>query len=343
MDNNVCVENDDFFDAPEEISSESDTTSDSSDDQGSSPELRKIGNNELSSLHYDFWSGNPKSIDERRNEFIRKTGFVLDRCQTAREGPDDSDCINNPENENELTVNENHEAENEEDHDLLWRIECLDDGKEFDIENEETMSRKITDDTGVNSSVTADEVESNFQSSNLVQLMKTESEAEKAMSQRIRVRSHKKWSKELSSLYRKQEFSAHKGSILTMKFSVDGQYLATGGEDGALNVWKVVEDERLTDFDLFSYSPVSANLNFSVNGIPNLACFLKYKEDPKAMNKLKKSLDSDGIMIPRKVFQILEKPFNEFHGHEGEILDISWSKNGVSMTCSNSTRMVLNF
>ena len=54
----ACVESDDFYDALEEISSVSDSESEDSD------ELQQVGNNGLSSLHYDFWSRNPKSIDE---------------------------------------------------------------------------------------------------------------------------------------------------------------------------------------------------------------------------------------------------------------------------------------
>ena len=48
---------------------------------------------------------------------------------------------------------------------------------------------------------------------------------------RVRVHPCSKSSKELSSLYCGQEFVAHEGSILTMKFSLDGQFLATAGED----------------------------------------------------------------------------------------------------------------
>lgn len=365
---NTCVEHDNFYDALEEISSESDSESDGSE----------VCTSELQ--HYDFWNKNPKSIDERRDDFIRKTGFVLDRCHTAREGPDDTTCMiteksNDSTTGKDLAGKKNEEAaiDEEDDDGLLWRIKCLSD----EVDDEE-----IPKEVALNSCVTVDEFQEKFGSSDLVQRFITrESEEEMDMvgkrkqqfkegnwlkrfsfkaanmfnkdkenkevftnckvsgskNQRIRVRSHKKWSKELSSLYNKQEFSAHKGSILSMKFSIDGQHLATGGEDGVLNVWKVVEDERITDFDLLRFSAVSAGMNFSVNGIPNLACFLKFKDQGNVMNKLKKSSDqsaANDIMIPRKVFRILEKPLHEFHGHEGEILDISWSKNGVSM-CIN--------
>uniref|UniRef100_A0A803LWP1 Uncharacterized protein n=1 Tax=Chenopodium quinoa TaxID=63459 RepID=A0A803LWP1_CHEQI len=387
---NACVEHDDFFDALEEISSESSCVSGSDCSESCASEIHQASNNSFSSLHYDFWSGNPKSIDERRDDFIRTTGFVLDRCQTAREGPDDT-CVITAKTDRTAGANKhdkgkglacrNHEAVNEEDQDVLCRIRCLEDGREFESEetDDEGMPRKLHE-VGSSSCYTTDEFQETYGSSNLVEdFMTAESskgcnkvfkrklqckegclkrfsfkaanmfnkDKEKnevfhnrelfgSRSQRIHVHSHKKWSKELSSMYHMQEFSAHKGSILCMKFSLDGQYLATGGEYGALNVWKIVEEGWMTVSDHLNFSIASAGLKFSVNGIPKLACFMKCKEDGNVKNKLKKCADSasNGIMVPRKVFRILEKPWHEFRGHEGEIPDISWSKNGHLLSSS---------
>ncbi|KNA09973.1 hypothetical protein SOVF_148630 [Spinacia oleracea] len=399
MATNACVQqHDDYFDAVEELSSESDSLSD--DSEGSTFELQQVHTNqEFHSSHYDFWCGNPKSIDERRDDFIRKTGFVLDRCQTAREGPDETN--NEHGDGNDLSGNNSHEVSvNEDFQNLLLRIQRLDDGRRRrsldnvdeveDDDDDEGMHRKV-DEVGSSKVYESDEFQETFGSSStlmqhfmresaddIAQQCKRKDECKElgwlkrlsfkaanmfhnnkdkenketfhnsrklfgSRSPRVRVHSHKKWSKELSSLYHKQEFPAHKGSILCMKFSHDGQYLATGGEDGILKVWNIVEEERMTDLDLLSFSVISAGLNVSVNGIPKLASLLRFKEEARVMNKVKKSGDSggDGIMVPRKVFRIVETPCHEFYGHEGEIPDISWSKNGrlLSSSVDNTVRL----
>ncbi|XP_021768493.1 uncharacterized protein LOC110732795 [Chenopodium quinoa] len=305
---NSCIEHDDFFDALEEISSESSCGSGSDCSEGCTSEIQQASNNSFNSLHYDFWSGNPKMSSDRTagaNEHDKGKGLA----------------------------GRNHEVVNEEDQDVLCRIRCLEDGREFEVEetDDEGMPRKLHE-VGSSSCYTTDEFQETYGSPNLVKHFMTRESSkgcnkvfkrklqckegclkrfsfkaanmfnkdkEKnevfhnrelfgSRSQKIHVHSHKKWSKELSSMYHMQEFSAHKGSILCMKFSLDGQYLANGGEDGALNVWKIVEEGWMTVSDHLNFSVASAGLNFSVNGIPKLACFLKCKEEGNVKNKQKK-------------------------------------------------------
>lgn len=44
--------------------------------------------------------------------------------------------------------------------------------------------------------------------------------------------------------------------------------------------------------------------------------------------------DSACIIFPPKVFRLLEKPLHEFHSHEGEVLDVSWSKHNYLLSSS---------
>lgn len=144
---------------------------------------------------------------------------------------------------------------------------------------------------------------------------------------RVRVQSCKKRSKDLSSLYGGQDFSAHKGSILCMKFSLDGQYLASAGQDAIVRVWKVIEDERIDKFDIAN-DPSS--LYFKMNPFSKLGSQDVDKEKQSDAKKLGRSADSACVIFPPKIFHLSEKPLHEFRGHSRDVLDLSWSKNGVS-------------
>ncbi|XP_047307046.1 WD repeat-containing protein 44-like [Impatiens glandulifera] len=143
--------------------------------------------------------------------------------------------------------------------------------------------------------------------------------------QRIQVQQHKKQSKELSALYIGQEIEAHDGSILTMKFSLGGEYLATAGEDGVVCIWQVVEDVRSNETDIPNID--SSCMYFTVNRLSQLVPIVVQKEK---MRKMK----SPCVIFPPKVFRILEKPLHRFHGHVDDILDLAWSKNNCLLSSS---------
>ncbi|KAH6770969.1 Transducin/WD40 repeat-like superfamily protein [Perilla frutescens var. hirtella] len=149
---------------------------------------------------------------------------------------------------------------------------------------------------------------------------------------RVRVRHCQRRLKELSALFTGQEIQAHEGSIIAMKFSHDGQYLASAGEDKIVRVWKVVEDERLDTVDIPDADP--SCVYFSVNHLSESGPLMVEKDKLNKSKSLRRTQDSACIVFPSKVFRIFEKPLHVFHGHSGEILDLSWSKDNCLLSSS---------
>ncbi|XP_059298893.1 WD repeat-containing protein YMR102C-like [Lycium ferocissimum] len=158
------------------------------------------------------------------------------------------------------------------------------------------------------------------------------SSVQKSRVQRAKVHHRKKRLKELSALFIGQDVQAHEGSILTMKFSLNGQYLASAGEDKIVRVWKVVEDERSNEIDIQDLDPSS--MYFTVNHLSQLAPLVTEKERINNLRGLKKTKESSCVIFPPKVFRILEEPLHVFQGHSGDILDVSWSNNNCLLSSS---------
>ncbi|KAL1892832.1 hypothetical protein Cpir12675_004366 [Ceratocystis pirilliformis] len=93
------------------------------------------------------------------------------------------------------------------------------------------------------------------------------------------------------------ELTSHDGAVWCMEFSQDGKYLAAAGQDGIVRVYAVLAspEDRYSEED----------------SIP----------DP-----------SHGERLRAPVFR--SRPVREFSGHEGEVLDLTWSKNGFLLSSS---------
>jgi hypothetical protein len=150
-----------------------------------------------------------------------------------------------------------------------------------------------------------------------------------------KVRHYRKRYKEFTALYMGQEIEAHEGSIWTMKFSLDGRYLASAGQDRVIHVREVMESSRTFGAD--TPDLYASKAYFSLNGQELVPLNVEDHANKMKRGKIlgsKKSSNSDCIVLPNKVFQLSEEPVCSFHGHLDDVLDLSWSPSQYLLSSS---------
>lgn len=158
--------------------------------------------------------------------------------------------------------------------------------------------------------------------------------------ERIRVRQYGKSVKDLTAMYKSQEIQAHNGSIWTIKFSLDGRFLASAGEDCVIHVWQVVEMERKGDLLIDRPDDTSLSLLVLANGSPEPNLVSTSLDNPLEKKRRgrpsisRKSVSLDHIKVPETVFGLSEKPICSFQGHSDDVLDLSWSKSQLLLSSS---------
>ncbi|VVB15828.1 unnamed protein product [Arabis nemorensis] len=319
-----------------------------------------------SGFHFDIWNDSPASVVERRRKFLEWMGVEEDRVQSKNSVSVTNVC--NGAHENSV------EAEQRSDGFSSSSSQVSSSGSSS-VEVSEELSLRVDKNVGgchvtrrQSSSMASCsnsrccQVKETEKQSNIAGLItsfkkgwltrlrsmgctadtKIESSGRTRASSgygdmisRVKVKHCKKQSKELSALYQSQDIKAHNGSILAMKFSGDGKYLASSGEDGIVRVWKVMEDKRsLVRRDCLNEINPSC-MYFEVNDLSQLKPVLVDEEKPKKTTEsFRKTSDSACVVFPPKVFRIMEKPLYEFRGHTGEVLDISWSKDNYLLSAS---------
>lgn len=151
-----------------------------------------------------------------------------------------------------------------------------------------------------------------------------------AKNQWVRVRQTGKAHKELSALHLCQEFQAHEGCVWTIRFSLDGRYLASAGEDRVIHVWEVQECEVMSlRPDEGSLTPLHPSLLASSSETPSLSS--EKKKKGKFGSKRGTAIP-EYVHVPESVFSLSDKPHCSFRGHLDDVLDLSWSKSQVQLT-----------
>ncbi|KAG0458755.1 hypothetical protein HPP92_021883 [Vanilla planifolia] len=159
---------------------------------------------------------------------------------------------------------------------------------------------------------------------------------------RMKVRHYGKHHKELTGLYLSQEIHAHNGSIWTIKFSLDGHYMASAGEDLVIHVWQVLDHERRSELHMYRPEPQIGNGhplvalvgNGSAEQISALECMDDSHWEKKRRAKASGMRSSDNLTVPEQVFALSERPVCTFTGHLDEVLDLSWSESQYLLSSS---------
>ncbi|CAM0945086.1 unnamed protein product [Alopecurus aequalis] len=156
---------------------------------------------------------------------------------------------------------------------------------------------------------------------------------------RVKVRPSGKSHKELSGLFMNQEIHGHKGSIWSIKFSPDGRYLATAGEDCVIHVWEVLQSTRMSvqrELEDNGTCNPFVTMVCDDSSEPVLASEGSHWEKKLPAQALRsgRSVSSDRLRVPEHVFALSEKPVITFAGHSEDVLDLCWSKSQYLLSSS---------
>lgn len=251
---------------------------------------------EEESSDYDIWLREPLSVEERRKSFFVEMGFS-ERSISGETEAVEMERVDESSGESidvDSLLVDRRKSNSE--------ANCSVDYSGLDMDMEEVM---ILDEECEMKQFEASVISKKKKKKNVMRWLRSfshklkknhapdESKDSKPVAMRVE-RNRKLWT-ECSAVYAGQVVKAHDGLIWTMKFSPDGRFLASGGEDGLVCIW------RLTMVDA-SFKPEEC-------------CYGSHTDT--------------SIVVPDKVLHIGDAPLQRLKGHRGDVLDLAWSNSNV--------------
>lgn len=249
---------------------------------------------------FQVWSGEPVSVEERRVRFLKKMGLLEERFESiSLERISDY-------YRDEVTSSSSSDS-SVFDSELQCCVREENYGSTTTSMSDEELEGEIDDSEEISTSASSSPLRS-FSKKNAktwlfncfagVKDKDFKYKSSEATMSKVKVKTNKKSHVELSATYMVQKIDGHKGKIWSLKFSPDGKFLATGGEDGVVKIWRITLSDSL------------------------FASFMRQQEPISQQEAL--------VLFPQKAFHIEETPFQELYGHTGDVLDLAWSDSNVS-------------
>ncbi|XP_010500424.1 PREDICTED: uncharacterized WD repeat-containing protein C3H5.08c-like [Camelina sativa] len=248
------------------------------------------------------WSGEPVSVEERRERFLKKMGLLVEeRFESMSLERMTSDEVTSSSSDSSLCDNELQCCVREENYGSTTTMS----DDELDGEDDDDDLEEISTSASVSPSWSFSKKSAKKWLFNCLAGEKDKDfiyKTSEATMSKVKVKTNKKSHVELSATYMIQKIDGHIGKIWVLKFSPDGKYLATGGEDGVVKIWRITLSDSL------------------------LASFMRQQEPISQQEAL--------VLFPQKAFHIEETPFQELYGHTGDVLDLAWSDSNFLVSAS---------
>lgn len=118
------------------------------------------------------------------------------------------------------------------------------------------------------------------------------------------------------------DIAAHAGVIWCMKFSKNGKYVATAGQDGVIRVWEVILQRGKPQGNPNDSPSSQTNGQQHQNGNAGAD-----HQQPPDTSTLYEGYSSDCPVLS-------SKPYRVYQGHKQDVLELCWSKSQFVLSAS---------